>query len=309
RVTFRAWMVFVPLWSLLVYSPIAYWLFAGGWLNQLGAVDFSGGYVIHLNAGISALAAAYMIGPRLATERKAETHNLGLVAAGIGLIWLGWNGFNGGDPYGSTIDAAIAVLNTNLATATSMIVWMLMDITFLKKPSFVGATSGAITGLVAITPAAGYINGWQAILIGVASGSIPWLALYKLMPRIKVDDVLGVFATHGVAGLLGGVLTGVFANPDVTQYILPGLKGALYGNIYQLEIQIIAALVVMAYSFIVTAGILKLISLFIPLRAPISQLKVGDYEMHGEVMYSEVITTTTSETEKGSTERKEEEKR
>jgi len=143
-------------------------LFAGGWLNQLGAVDFSGGYVIHLNAGFSALAAAYMIGHRLATERRTETHNLGLVAAGIGLIWLGWNGFNGGDPYGSTIDAAIAVLNTNIATATSMIVWMIMDIVFLKKPSLVGATSGAVTGLVAITPAAGYVNGWEAILIGIA---------------------------------------------------------------------------------------------------------------------------------------------
>lgn len=291
RMNFKAWMVFVPLWSLLVYSPVAYWLFAGGWLNQLGAVDFSGGYVIHVDAGVGALAAALAVGPRLASEKRLEAHSLPLILAGTGLIWLGWDGFNGGDPGGATIDAAIAVLNTNIATAASAITWMLMDMTFFKKPTLVGATSGAITGLVAITPAAGYVNGLYAIIIGIASGSIPWLALYKLEPKLKADDTLGVFSTHGIAGIVGGLLTGIFADPAVTQYVAPGLTGALYGNWYQLGIQAAAAAIVVIYDFIVTFGLLKLIGLFIPLRAAPDTLKIGDYTMHGEVAYSELLAT------------------
>ncbi|BBL46891.1 MULTISPECIES: ammonium transporter [Metallosphaera] len=291
RMNFKAWMVFVPLWSLLVYSPVAYWLFAGGWLNQLGAVDFSGGYVIHVDAGVGALAAALAVGPRVASERKLEAHSLPLILAGAGLIWLGWDGFNGGDPGGSTIDAAIAVLNTNIATAVSAITWMLMDMKFFGKPSLIGATSGAITGLVAITPAAGYVNGSYSMLIGIASGSLPWLALYKLEPRLKVDDSLGVFSTHGIAGIVGGILTGVFADPNVTKYVDPALVGALYGNVAQVGIQALGALVVFVYDFAVTYGLLKAIGLFIPLRAPPEELKVGDYAMHGERAYAEVVAT------------------
>lgn len=291
RMNFKAWMIFVPLWSLLVYSPVAYWLFAGGWLNQLGAVDFSGGYVIHVDAGVGALAAALAVGPRLASERKLEAHSLPLVLAGAGLIWLGWDGFNGGDPGGATIDAAIAVLNTNIATAASAIAWMLMDMAFFKKPTLIGAASGAITGLVAITPAAGYVNGWEAIVIGITSGTIPWLALYKFEPKLKVDDTLGVFSTHGIAGIVGGLLTGVFADPNVTQYVAPGVRGAIYGNFYQLEIQAFSAAVVFVYDFAVTFGLLKLIGLFIPLQAPPDTLAIGDYAMHGEVAYSDLLAT------------------
>ncbi|BBD73165.1 hypothetical protein HS1genome_1554 [Sulfodiicoccus acidiphilus] len=286
RMNFKAWIPFVPLWSLLVYSPVAYWLFAGGWLNQLGAVDFSGGYVIHVDAGIGALAAAMAVGPRLATDRKLEANNLMLVLAGAGLIWLGWNGFNGGDPYGSTIDAAIAVLNTNLATAVSAITWMAMDMKAFGKPSLVGITSGAITGLVVITPAAGYVNGWEALLMGIAAGSIPWLALNKLEPKLHVDDTLGVFSTHGIAGIVGGLLTGVFADPAVTQFVDPGLRGAIYGNPYQLAVQALAAAVVVAYDFGVTYGLLKLIGLFVPLRERPEVLERGDTQMHGEVAYA-----------------------
>jgi Amt family ammonium transporter len=295
RMNFKAWMVFVPFWSLLVYSPVAYWLFAGGWLNQLGAVDFSGGYVIHVDAGVGALAAALAVGPRLASERKLEAHSLPLILAGAGLIWLGWDGFNGGDPGGATIDAAIAVLNTNIATAVSAVTWMLMDMAFFKKPTLVGATSGAITGLVAITPAAGYVNGLYSIIIGIASGSIPWLALYKLEPKLKVDDTLGVFSTHGIAGIIGGLLTGVFADPSVTVYVDPTLRGALYGNWYQLGIQAFAAAVVFVYDFAITFGLLKLIGLFIPLRAPPETLQIGDYAMHGEVAYSDLLATLPAE--------------
>lgn len=282
RTNFKAWILFVPLWSLLVYSPMAYALFAGGWLNQLGAVDFSGGYVIHLNAGIAALASAIAIGPRALKARGIKPNNLYWVFVGCGLVWLGWNGFNGGDPYGSSIDASIAVINTDLATAVSAVVWMLMDMQFLKKPTLVGAMSGAITGLVAITPAAGYVSGYGAIILGIAGGTIPWLATYKLLPRMKVDDALGVFPAHGVAGLTGGILTGILADPAVTQYVYPGLTGAAFGNLSLLGIQIVAALVVIVYSFVVTFGIWKAIGLVMPLRMSDEELMKGDMAIHGE---------------------------
>jgi Amt family ammonium transporter len=287
RVNFKAWMIFVPAWSLFVYSPLAYWLFAGGWLNQLGAVDFSGGYVIHLSAGIAALAAVLAVGPRLPSDRRLKPNNLTLVLIGAGILWLGWNGFNGGDPYGSTIDASIAILNTELAAAASVIAWMLMDMKFVHKPTLVGAATAAITGLVAITPAAGYVNGWGALIIGIAAGTIPWVSLNKLLPRLKLDDALGVFPAHGVAGLTGGLLTGVLADPAVTQFVAPGLRGALYGNIYQLGIQAFAAAVVIGYVFAVTYALLKLIGVFVPLQERPERLKIGDAEIHGEAAYAD----------------------
>jgi Amt family ammonium transporter len=282
RMNFKAWMVFVPVWSLIVYSPVAYWLFAGGWLNQLGAVDFSGGYVIHLAAGIGALAAAIAIGPRMKGEMKMKANNLALVMLGLGLIWLGWDGFNGGDPYGSTIDASIAIINTNVAAAVSMIVWMFMDMKFFKRPSFIGASIGVISGLVGITPAAGYVNIYGAMVIGIATGIIPWIFLYKIEPKFKIDDTLGVFSSHAIAGIVGGLLTGVLADPVVTQYIDPGLRGALYGNYYQLGIQAFAAVIVIIYVFIITYLLLRLLGKFIPLRESDKKLMIGDKAIHGE---------------------------
>src|SRR6266571_1012567 len=283
RVSFKAWMVFVPIWSLVVYSPLAYWLFAGGWLNQLGAVDFSGGYVIHLSAGITALAAALAVGPRLSSDRRAKPHNLTFVFIGASILWLGWNGFNGGDPYGATIDAAIAVLNTELAAAASVIVWMMLDMRLNHKPSLIGATTAAVTGLVAITPAAGYVSGWGAFLIGIAAGILPWIALNKIMPRFKLDDALGVFGAHGVAGLSGGILTGVFADPAITQYVYPGLTGAYFGNVAELGWQALAAIVVIVYAFVVSYVLLRLIGSLTPLRESDDKLKVGDLAIHGEI--------------------------
>jgi Amt family ammonium transporter len=282
RANFKAWLLFVPLWSFLIYSPVAYALFAGGWLNQLGAVDFSGGYVIHLNAGIAALASAIAIGPRAVKARGIKPYNIYWVFIGAGLLWLGWNGFNGGDPYGSSIDASIAVLNTDLATAVSAITWMIMDMKFLGKPTLVGACSGAITGLVAITPAAGYVSGWGAIVLGIAGGTIPWLATYKLMPKLKLDDALGVFPAHGVAGLTGGILTGILADPAVTQFVYPGLAGAAFGNPGLLGIQAVAALFVIVYIFAVTFAIWKVIGIFIPLKVSEETMRIGDKAMHGE---------------------------
>jgi len=291
RMNFKAWMVFVPLWSLLVYSPVAYWLFAGGWLNQLGAVDFSGGYIIHIDAGFAALAAAYAVGPRLATERKLEAHNLPLVLLGTGLLWLGWDGFNGGDPYGATIDAAIAVLNTNITAAVGAIVWMLMDMKYFGKLTLIGATTGGIVGAAAITPAAGYVNGWESIVIGLISVPIAWVFLNILEPKLKADDALGIFSTHGMSSVASGILTGIFADPTVSQYVDPGLTGALYGNLHQLLVQSLAVAIVAGYSFTLTYVLLKIIGLFVPLQAPPQDLAIGDYAMHGEVAYSELLAT------------------
>src|SRR6202051_4109651 len=170
RISFRAWALFVPLWITLVYSVGAFSLWGGGWLASLGAVDYSGGYVIHVAAAVSAFVAAAVVGPRLLKDRQGKGSNMMLAIAGGGLLWLGWSGFNGGDPYFANADASAAVLNTHLCTATALLVWMLMDVFFFKKPSVAGMLNGMIAGLVAITPAAGYINGYSAFIIGIVAG-------------------------------------------------------------------------------------------------------------------------------------------
>lgn len=296
RMNFKAWMIFVPLWSFLVYSPLAYWLFAGGWLNQMGVVDFSGGYVIHLSAGTAALASAIAVGPRLVRDRNIRPSSLGYVMIGAGIIWLGWNGFNGGDPYGATVDAAVAVLNTELAAAASVVAWILMDYKFLGKPTSVGAATACITGLVAITPAAGYVDGYGALIIGIAAGTIPYLSLTYLSPRLKlrgqtIDDAMGVFPAHGIAGITGGLLTGILADPVVTKYVDPGLTGLAYGNPMQLALQAFGAAWVIVYVFVVSFVLLKVISKITPLQYPPDLLEKGDPAIHGEVEYSDLPVT------------------
>lgn len=292
RMNFKAWMIFVPVWSTLVYSVNAFMLWGGGWLAQLGAVDFSGGYVIHVAAGISGFVAAAVVGPRIAKDRKDfNPNNLLLALAGAGILWLGWNGFNGGDPYFANADAAAAVLNTNIASAVALVSWLIMDMSFIKKPSMVGAINGMICGLVAITPAAGYVNGYGAIAIGVAAGVIPWLSMNRLGATKlfrKVDDTLGVFHTHFVAGAVGGLLTGVFADPAMLEYLGvkgPGsaVTGLLYGNPHQLLVQFEALAVIVIYDGLMTWGILKAISLVVPLRELQPRLEEGDMAIHGEV--------------------------
>ena len=212
RMNFTAWMIFCPVWMTLVYTVGAFSLWGGGWLAGMGVADFSGGYVIHLAAGTSGFVAASVIGPRLQADREHFPPNsLLMTLVGAGILWLGWNGFNGGDPYFANADAGAAVLNTNTATAVALLVWTLMDKMAYGKPSVLGAVNGMIAGLVAITPAAGYVDGLGAIIIGVVAGIIPWLAMNKLQKTsfmMKVDDTLSVFSTHGVAGLMGGLLTG-----------------------------------------------------------------------------------------------------
>jgi ammonium transporter, Amt family len=298
RMNFTAWMIFCPVWMTLVYTVGAFSLWGGGWLSALGVQDFSGGYVIHLAAGVSGFVAAMVVGPRLQADRDHFPPNSLLVTLiGAGILWLGWNGFNGGDPYFANADAGAAVLNTNTATATALLVWTLMDKMAYGKPSVLGAVNGMIAGLVAITPGAGFVDGWGAIIIGVVAGIIPWLSMNKLQKTrfmMKVDDTLSVFSTHGVAGLTGGLLVGIVANPNMLEYIgtdkeAPGVSvtGLLYGDTgHQLLMQVYGAAFIIVFNAIMTFIILKVIGLIVPLRMDESVLKVGDDAVHGETAYA-----------------------
>jgi ammonium transporter, Amt family len=300
RIKFKVWLIFVPLWITFAYAVNAFLLWGGGFWAGKGALDFSGGYVIHLAAGVSGFVAAAMVGPRLATDRaKAVPNNLLFIAVGAGILWLGWNGFNGGDPYFAGADAAAAVLNTNLATAVAMMTWIVMDMAFSseKKPTFLGGLNGMICGLVGITPAAGYVNGFGAIVIGLVCSSIVWVAWYYLpkyvWPFNKVDDALGVVYTHGIAGLFGGLLVGLLADPNMIVYLGLGKNpnissaGLFYGHPKQLAIQAGAALTIIIWDAAVTFVILMVIKhvFRMNLRLPDAVLEIGDVAVHGEEVY------------------------
>jgi Amt family ammonium transporter len=238
-----------------------------------------------------------VIGPRLQADRdNFPPNSLLITLVGAGVLWLGWNGFNGGDPYFANADAGAAVLNTNTATAVALLVWTLMDKMAYGKPSVLGAVNGMIAGLVAITQAAGYVDGIGAIIIGIAAGIIPWLSMNKLQKTrlmMKVDDTLSVFSTHGVAGLTGGLLVGILANPDMLMYIgtdkeAPGVSitGLMYGNPSQLWLQFLGAAFIIVFNAIVTFIILKVIGFIVPLRMDEATLKVGDDAVHGETAYA-----------------------
>ncbi len=297
RINFKVWLIFVPLWITFAYAVNAFLLWGGGYWASKGALDFSGGYVIHLAAGVSGFVAAWVIGPRLKRDREhAVPNNLLFVAVGAGILWLGWNGFNGGDPYFAGADAAAAVVNTNLATAVAMMTWIIMDMIGGpgKKATFLGGLNGMICGLVGITPAAGYVNGFGAIVIGFACSFIVWFAwnyLSKVPPFNKVDDALGVVYTHGIAGLCGGLLVGLLADPKMIVYLglgkNPGFSGAglFYGHAHQLLVQLGAAVTVIIWDGLVTFLLLKGIGLFMKLRAPEEDLEIGDVAFHGEEVY------------------------
>ncbi|MGA8819513.1 MAG: ammonium transporter [Xanthobacteraceae bacterium] len=298
RMNFTAWMIFCPVWMTLVYTVGAFSLWGGGWLAGMGVADFSGGYVIHLAAGTSGFVAAAVIGPRLQADRDHFPPNSLLVTLiGAGILWLGWNGFNGGDPYFANADAGAAVMNTNTATAVALLVWTIMDKMAYGKPSVLGAVNGMIAGLVAITPGAGYVDGVGAIIIGVVAGIIPWFAMNKFQKlgfMQRVDDTLSVFSTHGVAGLTGGLMVGLVSNPAMLQYIgtdkeAPGISvtGMLYGdNGHQLLMQVYGAAFIIVFNAIMTFIILKAIGLIVPLRMDDATLKVGDDAVHGETAYA-----------------------
>jgi Amt family ammonium transporter len=296
RINLKAWVPFVALWSTVIYSVNAFLLWGGGWFSQKGALDFSGGYVIHLSAGVSGFVAAAVIGPRLQRDREIDApNNVLMVAVGAGLLWLGWNGFNGGDPYFAGASASAAVINTNLCTAVAFLVWVAWDYITGRKPGLISGVNGMITGLVAITPAAGYVNGLGAIMLGIIGSTLVYFALNylsRMRPFRNVDDTLGVIYTHGMAGLAGGLLTGLFADPHVLVYAGRGktadISGAglfYHGGLTLLKWQALAGLWVVAFSAVGTFVLLKLVGLVIPLRMTEENMEIGDLAEHGHEVY------------------------
>ncbi|CDP04600.1 unnamed protein product [Coffea canephora] len=295
RMNIKAWMAFVPLWLTFSYTVGAFSLWGGGFLFQWGVIDYSGGYVIHLSSGIAGITAAYWVGPRSKNDRERfPPNNVLLMLAGAGLLWMGWAGFNGGDPYSANIDSSMAVLNTNICAATSLLVWTWLDVIFFNKPSVIGAVQGMITGLVCITPGAGLVQGWAAIVMGILSGSVPWFTMMIVHKRWtllqKIDDTLAVFHTHAVAGFLGGILTGLFAEPTLCSLFLPvaNSRGAVYRGVGGVQFlkQIVGGGFVIGWNIVATSIICFLISLVIPLRMSEEQLKIGDDAVHGEEAYA-----------------------
>ena len=281
RMKFSAWVVFSILWMTLVYVPIAHWVWGNGFLAKLGALDFAGGTVVHINAGIAALVGALVLGKR--REKPIIPSNLTLVLTGTGLLWFGWFGFNAGSALSASGLATAAFINTNTATAVAALSWMFTEWLHSKKPTLLGLASGAVGGLVAITPAAGFVNITGAIVIGIAAGIIPFFAVAVLKPKFGYDDTLDAFGIHGIGGTIGAILTGVFADPAIND----AGKGLLYGNPKQVLIQLIAVGVTVVYSGIMTFVLFMVIKAVIGVRVDPEEEAVGlDESQHGERAYT-----------------------
>jgi Amt family ammonium transporter len=281
RMKFSAWLIFSILWVSLVYVPIAHWVWGGGFLAKLGALDFAGGTVVHINAGIAGLVGALILGKRKDTALIPS--NLPMVVIGTGLLWFGWFGFNAGSAVASNALVSVALLNTNVATAVAALSWMFVEWLHAKKPTVLGLASGAIAGLVAITPAAGFVNVIGAIIIGFVAGIVPYFAVAVLKHKLGYDDALDVFGIHGVAGILGAILTGVFADPSINE----DGKSLLYGNPGQVLIQILSVVVTIIYSAIATFVILMVVKALTGLRVSHEEEIAGlDSSQHREKAYN-----------------------
>jgi Amt family ammonium transporter len=280
RMKFSAWLAFIVLWVSLVYVPVAHWVWGGGFLAQLGALDFAGGTVVHINSGVAALALVYLLGKR--KDTRLLPHNLGYSVIGASLLWFGWFGFNAGSALTAGGLAASAFLVTNTAAAAGMVSWVIMDYLKVGKPTVLGGISGAVAGLVAITPAAGFVTVPAALIIGLVTSVISYLAVSYLKPRLGYDDALDVFGIHGMSGIWGSVATGLFAAPFINELG----TGLIYGNPGQLTAQVIAVAVVAAYSFVVTLIIGKLLDFTVGLRVSSKEEIEGlDTHLHEETGY------------------------
>jgi Amt family ammonium transporter len=265
----------------IVYLPVAHWVWGNGFLAKLGALDFAGGTVVHINAGIAALVGALMLGRR--REKAIMPGNLTLVVTGAGLLWFGWFGFNAGSALAANGLAGAAFINTNTATAVAALAWMVVEWMHSGKPTVLGLASGAVGGLVAITPAAGFVNISGAIIIGIAAGIIPFFAVAKMKPAFGYDDTLDAFGIHGIGGTIGAILTGVFADPAINE----AGKGLLYGNPGQLWTQLIAVAVTLVYSGVMTFIIFTVLKAVVGIRVDGEEEYVGlDESQHGEKAYN-----------------------
>ena len=288
RLRFSAFLLFCTFWLLLVYVPIAHWVWGGGFLGSYGTIDFAGGLVVHLNAGIAGLVAAYVLGARrgYGSENLAP-YDLTLAVVGTGLLWVGWFGFNGGSALGANSRAAMAIVSTHLAASAGAFTWMALEWWTRGKPSVLGMISGAVAGLGTITPASGFVMPMQGILIGIAAGAICFWACTSLKLKLGYDDSLDVFGVHGIGGLTGTLLAGVFAvgalsaSPEMPG----GVHGLLEGNPQQLLAQLYGIVVTLVWSGAVTFVILKVISVLVPLRVRNEDEVMGlDVSQHGEAL-------------------------
>jgi Amt family ammonium transporter len=282
RMRFSAYVTFITLWAIVVYSPVAHWVWGGGWLSKMGALDFAGGTVVHVNAGIAALVAAIVVGKRRDYPSSSLLpHNVPFTLLGAGVLWFGWFGFNAGSAVAANGIAALAFTATFLAPAGTLVVWTMLDYMRSGKPTAVGCATAIVVGLVAITPAAGFVGPMSAIALG-AIAAIPSYFGLIIRARTSLDDSLDVVAAHGVGGTVGALLTGVFA-----QKALNGVAdGLLFGNPGQLAIQGVAVLAAIVYSGAMSFMLLKLIGMVIPLRADASDESTGlDITQHGEEAY------------------------
>jgi len=288
RMRFSAFLLFCAFWLLLVYVPIAHWVWGGGFLGSYGTIDFAGGLVVHLNCGIAGLVAAYVLGARrgYGSENLAP-HDLALAVIGVGLLWVGWFGFNGGSALGANSRAAMAIVSTHLAASAGAFTWMVLEWWTRGKPSVLGMISGAVAGLGTITPASGFVLPMQAVLIGVIAGALCFWACTWLKLKIGYDDSLDVFGVHGVGGLTGTLLAGVLAVGalSATPEMPGGIHGLLEGNPQQLLAQAYGVVVTLVWSGAVTFVILKVIGVLVPLRVKQEDEVMGlDVSLHGEAL-------------------------
>jgi Amt family ammonium transporter len=282
RMRFSAYLIFITLWSVLVYAPVAHWVWGGGFLSTMGALDFAGGTVVHINAAVAALVAAVMMGARKDYARQAILpHNVPFTLLGAGLLWFGWFGFNAGSALGANTGAALAFANTLLAPTATLVVWTLLDLHRTKKVTAVGAATAIVVGLVAVTPAAGLVSPVSAIILG-AIAAVPSYFGLLWRARTRLDDSLDVVAAHGLGGTVGALLTGVLADKS---WGSPS-DGLLFGNPRQFGIQVVAILVVAAYSAGASWALLKLVNAIAPLRVSKRDEGLGlDVSQHGEEAY------------------------
>ena len=288
RLRFSAFLLFCTFWLLLVYVPIAHWVWGGGFLGSYGTIDFAGGLVVHLNAGIAGLVAAYVLGARRGYgSENLSPYDLTLAVVGTGLLWVGWFGFNGGSALGANSRAAMAIVSTHLAASAGAFTWMALEWWTRGKPSVLGMISGAVAGLGTITPASGFVMPMQGILIGIVAGAICFWACTSLKLKMGYDDSLDVFGVHGVGGLTGTLLAGVFAVGalSASPELPGGVHGLLEGNPQQLLAQLYGIVVTLVWSGAVTFVILKVISVLVPLRVRHEDEVMGlDVSQHGEAL-------------------------
>jgi Amt family ammonium transporter len=282
RMRFSAYVVFITLWAILVYSPLCHWVWGGGWLQKMGALDFAGGTVVHVNAGVAALVAAIAVGKRKDYPSQALLpHNVPFTLLGAGLLWFGWFGFNAGSALAANGIAALAFTTTMLAPAGTLVVWTLLDVVRQQRSTAVGAATAIVVGLVAITPAAGFVGPMSAIALG-AIAAVPSYFGLVFRAKTQLDDSLDVVAAHGLGGTVGALLTGVFAQKGLNGVA----DGLLFGNPAQLGIQATAVAAAIVYSGVVSFALLKLVGLVIPLRADSTDETTGlDVTQHGEEAY------------------------